>query len=365
MTGSWQQGGYFGFTPEEVRAALAAGGDPDERLMPIRNTPLHEVLGAPTIPGRENAGSVEAVELLIRAGADVEAVNETGETPLWCAVRHGRREQTAALLKAGADPWRTVLGGRSAGRIALDGPLAGLFEDLPGAPVVSEAERRLQREADELIHGYSSWLYSPQAVMAIGEPWALKLLAVIEPFCAAFVAGPDEEETIRRIGADPSACPLLDFDEYQSQSWAPWETSRGPMGTIEGSPEESWLWVSTPPSGGVMIFQSNGILPVNDTFCGRVTTGGGLLASVFHHGEVSVNIWRDGDKAGWPGPFHDPTWEGCPEEAWRCRFGDRSSGFGDLPRSLALMTVLTGVRVDPEWFVTAPKRAVRVSESPV
>jgi hypothetical protein len=318
------------------------------------------VRGEP-VPGLEEGSTVEAVELLIRAGADIEAVNESAETPLWCAVRRGRRAHTVALLKAGADPWRTVLGGRSAGRIALDGPLADLFEHLPGAPVLSEVERRLQDEADGLIRGYDSWLRDPQTVMAMAEPWAMKLLSVIEYFCVAFVDGPDEEEVIRRMGADATACPLLSFEEYQEGSFAAWEDAREATGRNDSTPEEAWLWVATPPCGGVMIFHGDGILPVNETFCSRVTTGGGLFASVFHYGEVSVNIWRDGTKVSWPSPLHDP-WLGCPDEAWRCRFGDDADHSGYLSRSLALMTVLTGVHVEPEWFVTVPKSAVRVSE---
>lgn len=289
--------------------------------------------------------------MLIEAGADVEALNEAGWTPLWVAVRYGHREKTAALLEAGADPWRIVLGERSAGRIALDGPLADLFEHLPGAPVLNEEEQRLQDEADELIEGFY-WLRDPPSIMAMPEPWARTLLAVHEFFCAAFVKGPDEDEVIRRMGADPSACPL----------WTP-EEAGAAMGTIEPNPEESFLWVGTPPSGGVMTYHGDGILPVNDSICSRVTGGGGLLASVFAHNDT-VNVWRDGTKVGWPDPFHDP-WPGCPEEAWRCRFGDHAHDSYPLQRSLALMTVLTGVHVEPEWFVTAPKRAVRLSEPPV
>jgi hypothetical protein len=145
---------WRGFTADDVRVALAAGGDPNQRFGAIRETPLHAVLSAVLWTPAEQDSSVEAVELLIGAGADVEAVNESGETPLWLAVRRGRRDHTVALLEAGADPWRTVLGGRSAGRVALDGPLAPIFERLPGAPTVSEEERAAQARADELITFY-------------------------------------------------------------------------------------------------------------------------------------------------------------------------------------------------------------------
>jgi hypothetical protein len=56
-------------------------------------------------------------------------------------VRWGNRDAAAALLRAGADPWRPAVAGRSAGRIALDGPFTDLFNGLPGVAVVSQVER--------------------------------------------------------------------------------------------------------------------------------------------------------------------------------------------------------------------------------
>jgi ankyrin repeat protein len=45
---------------------------------------------------------LEAVEILIAAGADVNAVGDMGETPLHVAVRRGNVAMAEALLKAGA-----------------------------------------------------------------------------------------------------------------------------------------------------------------------------------------------------------------------------------------------------------------------
>lgn len=45
---------------------------------------------------------LEAVEILISAGADVDAVGDMGETPLHIAARGGNVAIATALLKAGA-----------------------------------------------------------------------------------------------------------------------------------------------------------------------------------------------------------------------------------------------------------------------
>ena len=48
-------------------------------------------------------GKAEAAEVLIRHGADVEALSETGDTPLHIAAFKGRIEVVQALLIAEAD----------------------------------------------------------------------------------------------------------------------------------------------------------------------------------------------------------------------------------------------------------------------
>lgn len=47
---------------------------------------------------------VEAIEVLIKAGADVNRVDRRGRTPVFCAARVGNLEVVEALVKAGADP---------------------------------------------------------------------------------------------------------------------------------------------------------------------------------------------------------------------------------------------------------------------
>jgi ankyrin repeat protein len=57
---------------------------------------------------------VETADLLIRAGAKVDAANDYGATPLWMACANGNAAMIETLLKAGADPSTHVLSGETA-----------------------------------------------------------------------------------------------------------------------------------------------------------------------------------------------------------------------------------------------------------
>src|SRR5690606_41941472 len=52
-----------------------------------------------------NEAPVTTLEELLAAGAEVDAVDSLGETPLWLAVTLGARDAVEVLLRAGADPW--------------------------------------------------------------------------------------------------------------------------------------------------------------------------------------------------------------------------------------------------------------------
>lgn len=61
-----------------------------------------------------NLGWVEGVELLVSLGARVDEANGTGETPLIAATHRRDAAMARILLKAGADPRRNDNSGRSA-----------------------------------------------------------------------------------------------------------------------------------------------------------------------------------------------------------------------------------------------------------
>ncbi|KAI8501230.1 hypothetical protein Bbelb_213250 [Branchiostoma belcheri] len=76
------------------------------------NTPLHAAV---------NAGNVELVKTLVKAGAEVNAANPQCDsaTPLHLAVLHGNKETCQVLLSAGAQV-TAEMGGQTAAHLAAD-----------------------------------------------------------------------------------------------------------------------------------------------------------------------------------------------------------------------------------------------------
>ncbi len=299
----------------QIRERLAGGFDPGQRLAWLESTPLHQAA---------QEGAVGVIGLLLDAGAEVDPVDGDGVTPLWEAVRHGQDGAARLLLAAGADPWRPCIAGRSPGLQALFTELADLFVHLPGAPRIGSRLREIQETVDEMMFSYENYH---------------------EEFCLAFVGGVAEDEVVRRLGATPERCRPVEGE-------ALWRAERD--STVET------LRVASPPGGGVVLFQPEGMLPVHDLVARLVTTGGGVLAGGFPPAGTSVDIWRDGVSVARPS-VHDQLGDDSPFELWMCRFGD-CGAHPSTPteRVLALMTLLTATYVTEEWLWNTPVRVVPV-----
>lgn len=102
---------FFGH-PDTVRLLLARGADVNQVARnPMRVQPLHAAVG-----GR----SLEAVRLMVEAGAAVNAAQQEGWTPLHAAVHQKNADLTRYLLAHGADPKQTNDTGKSAIGLAAE-----------------------------------------------------------------------------------------------------------------------------------------------------------------------------------------------------------------------------------------------------
>ena len=71
---------------------------------------------------------LDAVNLLIQAGADLNLSDDSGNTALMTAARKERREIVAALIQAGANCAIVNNSGKSASDLSEDGVISDLIE---------------------------------------------------------------------------------------------------------------------------------------------------------------------------------------------------------------------------------------------
>lgn len=87
-----------------VAAAAAGDGERVRELLATGVPPDAESQGTFAIHRAAVAGSVAVLQILVEAGAHLEALNQYGQTALTQAAFYGNAEAVVSLLSAGADP---------------------------------------------------------------------------------------------------------------------------------------------------------------------------------------------------------------------------------------------------------------------
>ncbi|CAM5330984.1 ankyrin repeat domain-containing protein [Streptomyces atroolivaceus] len=287
-------------------------------------TPLH--LAAE----RGNAG---AVAVMLTHTRQVDVPDSRGLTPLWHAVAALRGESVRLLLDAGADPWRPCVDGWTPGRLALTTELAPLLAGTPGAEPLTAVARAEQARADRLIAVFSA------------EPIRTEGLHV------TFADVVDEDEAIRRIGADPAACPVLRQDP---------DTDQRSLFDAVGL----YAVGVTGTAYGCIVSQPFSLELDQDELSRRLSPATAYSLNFNPKGGVSGTLYRDGDLIrheeigpGTPSP-------GAPPEHWLYRFWQQpGASFSHDANLLAYACAMGGIRkAGPRdgWALSSgPRRIAR------
>ncbi|WP_326808924.1 ankyrin repeat domain-containing protein [Streptomyces sp. NBC_01775] len=323
--------------PRLVRVRLDAGADPHwagEAEDDEGRTLLHYAV--------ERGAPAEVLTELVRHGAQVDAPDEEGVTPLWEAVCESAPEMCETLLAAGADAWRPCMDGWTPGRLALTHPvLAPLFESLPGTVPLTEEERAAQAEADRLIEVFRAVEHTEGAGFA-------------------FVAGDSEEDILRKLGSDPATCPVLDLNRE------PGPHGTGPGGFDPGDHEESQYWVGvTGVEGGCVITQPMGYVPEDARFLKKISPGTVAYGVYFNpKGGTFGTLARDGKEKKHEEIGLRP-FEGDPPEFYRFRFWESGENAPHCAAPLAYACAMAGMALtDAAPLTGPPRRWVRIPYKP-
>lgn len=180
--GDHGMGPLLTFTPAVVEYLLANGADPNRQT---------NESGDPVLAGVAYFNSVECVRLLLRAGADVNAVvKDTGETALHSALiglgqnvpAEDRHEVVRLLIEHGADPNRRTIPGRPSlafwrdvrtrGETPLHRAAAYAPEETVEFLLNSGADKTIRDANGDSPQSWASWHWRPKSLIDLLDPRA-------------------------------------------------------------------------------------------------------------------------------------------------------------------------------------------------
>jgi hypothetical protein len=168
-----------GYRVEIVRLLLAAGADPNVAGKHRNSTPLHYAAdGYINSPMWDAQRQVKTIRCLLEAGAEINAQDKNGATPLHRAVRTRCAAAVGWLLGAGADPMLKNNPGSTPFHLAVQNTGRGGS----GAAAAVAAQRRIIEEFLSL--GLSPTLTSGSGKTVrdcVRSAWIQELLAHASP----------------------------------------------------------------------------------------------------------------------------------------------------------------------------------------
>ncbi len=131
-----------GYRAEIARLFLASGADPNSRMNHRRSGPLHYAAdGYINHPAWDAKSQVSTIRCLLDAGADLQAQDRNGATPLHRAVRTRCAAAVECLLEGGSDPTMKNKSGSTPFHLAVQNTGRGGT----GADIAIEAQRQIVR----------------------------------------------------------------------------------------------------------------------------------------------------------------------------------------------------------------------------